>query len=103
MAKAKIKVGMKPAHPGAFIQGEILDVHRLSVVQASGILGVRRATLSDLLNEKSSLSADMAMRIELAFGVKAELLLRIQALRDAYDIHQKADAFDVKPFKPKAA
>ena len=103
MAKAKIKVGMKPAHPGAFIQGEILDVHGLSVVQASGILGVRRATLSDLLNEKSSLSADMAMRIELAFGVTAELLLRIQALRDAYDIYQKADAFDVKPFKPKAA
>jgi plasmid maintenance system antidote protein VapI len=45
----------------------------------------------------------MAMRIELAFGVTAELLLRIQALRDAYDIYQKADAFDVKPFKPKAA
>jgi antitoxin HigA-1 len=103
MAKAKIKVGMKPAHPGAFIQGEILDVHDLSVVQAAGILGVRRATLSDLLNEKSSLSADMAMRIELAFGVEAELLLRIQALWDAYDIHQKADAFDVKPYKPRAA
>ncbi|MFZ4687572.1 MAG: HigA family addiction module antitoxin [Hyphomonadaceae bacterium] len=103
MAKAKIKVGMKPAHPGAFIQGEILDFHDLSVVQAAGILGVRRATLSDLLNEKSSLSADMAMRIELAFGVEAELLLRIQALWDANDIHQKADAFDVKPYKPRAA
>jgi antitoxin HigA-1 len=103
MAKAKIKIGMKPAHVGAFIQGEILDAHGLSVADAANILGVRRATLSDLVNEKSSLSPDMAMRIELAFAVKAALLLSIQALWDAYDIHQRAGAFDVKPYKAEPA
>ena len=42
---------MKPSHPGAFIRAEIIDGLGLSVSKAAGILGVRRATLSDLLLE----------------------------------------------------
>ena len=41
-------------------------------------LGVRRAMLSDLLNEKAALSPEMALRIEKAFGVSMEMMLRIQ-------------------------
>lgn len=103
MAKQKSKFGMKPAHAGAFIQDEILTELGLNVAQAATALGVRRATLSDLLNQKASLSPEMAMRIELAFGVKAELLLNIQALWDAWDIRQQADELRVKPYKPEAA
>jgi addiction module HigA family antidote len=102
MAK-KIHFGMKPSHPGAFIQTEILDELDLTVAQAATHLGVRRATLSDLLNEKSALSPEMAMRVELAFSVKAELLLRIQALWDAWDIRRQAGELKVKPYKPVAA
>lgn len=102
MAKQKIKLGMKPAHPGAFIQDEILAELGLGVAQAAGYLGVRRATLSDLLNEKASLSPEMAMRVELAFGVKAELLLRIQALWDAWDIRRQAGELNVQRYNPAA-
>ena len=42
------KIGMKPPHPGDFIRTEILDELDLSIAKAAEILGVRRATLSDL-------------------------------------------------------
>jgi addiction module HigA family antidote len=43
------------------------------------VLGVRRATLSDLLHGETALSAEMALGIEKAFGVDMEMLLRMQA------------------------
>ena len=46
-------VGMKPPHPGDFVRTEILDALHLSVARAAEILGVRRATLSDLLHGKT--------------------------------------------------
>ena len=50
------KVGMKPSHPGEFIREEILAELGLSVARAAEILGVRRATLSDLVNCHAALS-----------------------------------------------
>src|SRR5262252_8816237 len=63
------KIGMKPPHPGDFIKTEILDELHLSIARAAEILGVRRATLSDLVHGKVSLSPSMALRIEKAFDV----------------------------------
>ena len=57
------KIGMKPPHPGDFIKTEILDELHLSVARAADILGVRRATLSDLIHGKASLSPEMARYI----------------------------------------
>ena len=53
------KIGMKPTHPGSFIRTEILDELGLSIARAAEILGVRRATLSDLVNEKAALTPEM--------------------------------------------
>ena len=64
------KIGMTPPHPGSFIREEILDELRLSISQAAEALGVRRATLSDLVNGNAALSPEMALRIEKAFGVE---------------------------------
>jgi addiction module HigA family antidote len=49
------------------------------VTRAAEILGVRRATLSDLVNGKAALSPEIALRIEKAFGVSMDTLLRMQA------------------------
>jgi antitoxin HigA-1 len=57
----------------------------LSVSRAAEILKVRRATLSDLMNGKASLTAEMALRIEKAFGPDMDHLLRMQL---AYDVAQ---------------
>jgi addiction module HigA family antidote len=94
------KVGMKPTHPGEFIREEILAELGLSVARAAEILGVRRATFSDLVNCYAILSAEMALRIEKAFGVNMGMLLRMQARFDTFTMRQKAGEIDVKPFNP---
>ncbi len=74
-----------PPHPGEFIRTEIVDAWPLTVTAAAAALGVSRPALSSLLNAKSDLSGEMALRIEKAFGVKMDTLMRMQT---AYDIAQ---------------
>jgi addiction module HigA family antidote len=100
MSEAIAKVGMTPCHPGEFIREEILNVLRLPVARAAAILDVRRATLSDLVNGKAALSPAMALRIEKAFGVSMDTLLRMQAWHDSHAMRQRADEIDVKRYEP---
>jgi antitoxin HigA-1 len=72
-----------PPHPGDFIKTEIVEAHGLTVTAAAEALGVSRPTLSSLLNGKAGLSGDMALRIEKAFGVKMDTLMRMAS---AYEI-----------------
>ncbi len=72
-----------PVHPGDFIRTEIIKAHGLSVTAAAKVLGVSRPALSNLLNQNADLSGEMALRIEKAFGVNMDTLMRMQA---AYDI-----------------
>ena len=102
MSESKIKIGMKPAHPGDFVRTEILDVLGLSVSRAAEILEVRRATLSDLVNCKAGMSPEMALRIEKAFGVSMDTLLKMQTWFDSYTMREHADQIRVKRFVPDA-
>ena len=72
-----------PLHPGDFIRTEIIEPAGLTVTAAAAALQVSRPALSSLLNGKADLSGDMALRIEKAFGVKMDTLMRMQS---AYDI-----------------
>ena len=94
------KIGMQPPHPGDFIKTEILDELHLSVARAADILGVCRATLSDLIHGKASLSPEMALRIEKAFDVSMDMLLRMQAWHDSYTMRQRADEIHVQHYEP---
>ena len=74
---------LNPPHPGAFVRTEVLDPLGLTVAAAATALGVSRPTLSSFLNGHSDLSSTMALRIEKAFGVKMDTLMRMQL---SYDI-----------------
>ena len=74
-----------PPHLGDFIRTEVIQPSGLSVTHAAAALRVSRPALSSLLNGRSNLSGEMALRIEKAFGVKMDTLMRMQA---AYDIAQ---------------
>src|SRR6266851_2702075 len=100
MSRAPARIGMAAPHPGAFIREEILDELGLTVSQAAQVLDVRRATLSDLINGNAALSAEMALRIEKAFGVKMETLLNMQAWHDPYTMRQRAGEITIKPYRP---
>lgn len=100
MDDAPVKIGMRPSSPGEFVQEEILDELGLSVTRAAELLGVRRATLSDLVNRRAALSPEMALRIEKAFGVGMDTLLRMQAWHDSYTMRQRTGEIAVKRFLP---
>lgn len=91
---------MTPPHPGDFIRTEVIEELGLTITKAAGILGVRRATLSDLLNGSASLSPGMALRIEKAFGVGMDLLLRMQAWCDASQMRARANEIAVQRYEP---
>lgn len=101
MTSEPFKVRMRPPHPGIFVREGILEELGLPVARAAEVLGIRRATLSDLLNGHASLSPEMALRIEKAFGVSMDTLLRMQAWYDSYTMRQRADEIDVRRFDPE--
>lgn len=74
-----------PPHPGDFIRTKIVEAAGLTVTAAARALHVSRPALSSLLNGNADLSGEMALRLEKAFGVKMDTLMRMQ---NAYDIAQ---------------
>jgi addiction module HigA family antidote len=99
MIDAPLDIGMVPSHPGAILREEILAPLNLSITKAAKALGVRRATLSDLLNEKAALSPEMALRIEKAFGVSMDMMLRIQTSWDIATTRQREQEVHVSRFE----
>ena len=100
MATDGFKVNMTPSHPGDFIRTEVIEELGLNVTKAAEILGVRRATLSDLLNGNATLSPEMALRIEKAFAVSMDMLLRMQAWYDASQMRARAKEIKVRRYEP---
>jgi len=71
----------KSAHPGIYIREKVIPVG-MSVKEAAKRLGIGRPALSNFLNGKSSLSSQMAVRLEKAFGADSKKLLNLQAVYD---------------------
>jgi antitoxin HigA-1 len=98
MKEEAVKIGMKPSHPGAFIRTEVINELGLSVTKAAEVLGVRRGTLSELFNEKAALSPEMALRLEKAFHLDMDMLLRMQAWFDATEMRKRAEKIRIAPY-----
>jgi len=90
----------QPAHPGHFIRMEVLVPLELSVTAAAAALGVTRPALSALLNARAALSSEMALRIEKAFGVKMDTLLRMQTAYEIAEARRRENDIKIKPFVP---
>jgi addiction module HigA family antidote len=78
-----------PCHPGAFVRRNIVEPRNLTVMAAAALIGVTRQALSDLLNEKTSLSAEMALRLEKAFGFKMESMMEMQKQFDIAKVRKR--------------
>ena len=90
-----------PSHPGSFMKSEIFEPAELSVTEAAAALGVTRPALSAFLNGRAALSSDMAIRIEKAFGVSMDTLMRMQNSFDIAKARLRAGEIDVAPFAGK--
>jgi antitoxin HigA-1 len=86
-----------PAHIGAFVR-EIVESHGLNVSTGAKVLGVTRQTLSILVNEHGGLSSEMALRIEKAFGVKMDTLLRMQTAWEIAEARKREGEVEVERY-----
>ena len=92
-----------PAHPGGFVKSEIVEALGLTVAGAARVLGVTRPTLSALLNERASLSPEMALRIEKAFDVSMDTLMRMQTSYDIAQARKREGEIEIVPFGQQIA
>lgn len=80
-----------PPHPGEVLQGLWLEPLGLTITKTAEILGVSRKTVSNIINAKVPLSGEMAMRISIAFNIRVEMLLGMQATYDAWHAEQNRE------------
>ena len=89
---------LNPPHPGEFVKTEVIEPLGLTVAAAASVLGVSRPTLSAFLNCRSDLSGNMALRIEKAFGVKMDTLMRMQTSFDIARTRRRDGDIRVEPY-----
>ncbi|KAB6714674.1 HigA family addiction module antitoxin [Roseobacter sp. TSBP12] len=85
-------------HPGVEVRRTCVTANGLSVTQAAQILGVDRRTLSNLLNGRSGISAEMAVRLEKVFGTSAKGWMQRQLEYDYAQVMLRAAKITLEPF-----
>lgn len=73
-----LKRKMRPIHPGEILKEEVIEANDLKVTAAAKLLGVSRVNLSNILNQKSDISPEMAYRIAKVFGGTADIWANLQ-------------------------
>lgn len=89
-----------PPHPGDHVRANCLEPLGLSITAAAKALGVARKTLSELVNGKSGISPEMAIRLEKAFGSSARHWMQLQMNYDLWHAEQRADDLHVERLQP---
>jgi addiction module HigA family antidote len=92
-----------PPHPGEIIAEDVLKPLGVSVTEAAQALGVGRQALSAVLNGRSKLTPEMAVRVEKAFGPKWEVLMRLQLKYDVAEMRKHTKEIKVKRYHRRAA
>jgi addiction module HigA family antidote len=85
-----------PPHPGESVRYDCLEPLSLSVTEGARALGVTRQALNNLVNGKSGISPEMAIRLEKAFGGHASIWLGIQMDYDLAQAMKRAGEIKVK-------
>ena len=91
----------EPDHPGGFVKGKVIEANGLSVTDAAQALGVTRPAFSALINGRSHLTREVALRIEKAFGVSMDQVMRMQNSFDIADVRKRGTEIGVARFEPR--
>lgn len=93
-----------PAHPGEIIKDLVIESLGLTITDVAKHLDVSRKTLSKVLNARGSVTPEMAVRLELAFGKpSADHWLRLQNAYDLWQTRQQKESLNVSPYNFQAA
>ena len=85
-----------PPHPGLSIRHDCLEPLGMNITDAAAHLGVSRKHLSDVLNGRSGISTEMAVRLDKAFGGGASTWYQLQAAYDLAQVMKRSDQIDVE-------
>jgi len=88
-----------PPHPGRIVRQECIEPLGLTITDAAKGLGVTRKTLSELVNGRSGISPEMAIRLAKAFGGTPEGWLRIQLNYDLAQVRKRVAGIKIKRFE----
>ena len=89
-----------PPHPGLSVRYDCLEPLGLSVTEAARKLGISRKQLSDVVNCRSGISPEMAIRLDKAFGGGAETWYRLQSAYELSQVMEKANRIKVRRLSP---
>lgn len=93
-----------PAHPGEILKELVIDSLELTITDVAKHLDVSRKTLSKVLNARGSITPEMAVRLELAFGKpSADHWLRLQNAHDLWKTRQEKKSLHVSPYNFQVA
>jgi len=96
------KITRKPTHPGRILKEDYLIPLSITITELSSILGVSRKTLSKIINERASITPDMALRLSRAFDTTPIFWLNLQKNYDLWLAeHTSKEWLHVKPFSPQ--
>lgn len=88
-----------PPHPGLSVRHDCLEPLGLSIAEGAKVLRVTRQAMNNLVGGKAGISAEMAIRLEKAFGGGAETWLRMQAAYDLAQMEKRAGKIKVRRAK----
>lgn len=88
-----------PPHPGLSVRHDCLEPLGLSITEGAKALGVTRQAMNNLVSGKAGISAEMAIRLEKAFGGGAETWLRMQAAYDLAQVEKRVGKIKVRRVK----
>lgn len=78
-----------PPHPGRLVRRALIDGTGLTITKAAEALGVGRVTLSNVVNEHTGISPEMAVRLSIALNTSSEMWMNMQAAYDLWQAQQK--------------
>ena len=91
---------MRPIHPGEILKEEVIEANDLKVTAAAKLLGVSRVNLSNILNQKSDISPEMAYRIAKVFGGTADIWANLQTKYNMQKAAEKMKNLKLMPYHP---
>ena len=89
----------RPVHPGAILREDVLPALKMTQKEFADWIGVSRLTVSEVLNEKRTVTPDMAMRLGKALGNGPEIWLRMQQTLDLWELSQQGGYEQIKALK----
>ena len=87
------KMTRQPTHPGKIIKEDYLEPLSITITETAGILGISRKTLSKIINERGSVTPDMALRLSRAFDTSSVFWLNLQRNYDLWEAENTSKAW----------